>query len=97
MADVNTTLAALERGRENCARLYLLVQEVMASRDQATIDSIVAAATSNNLTPKPSSSLDGQSYQWQQYSESLLAQIDRLTDLIAKLSGPYEIRSVGRA
>lgn len=94
---IATTLAALERARENCARLVLLVQEAMASPDQATIDSIVATATSNNLVPKPTYSLDGESYNWESYMESLLRQMDKMTDLINKLSAPWEIRSRGRA
>lgn len=93
MPDVNTTLAALERARENAARQLLLVQEVQANPSQAKIDAIVAAVTDANVTPKPTYSLDGESYNWESYAESLLRQIDKLTDLINKLSAPWEIRS----
>ncbi len=95
--DLAATLAAASRGRANCSRLYLMVQEVLASSSQAAIDLIVSTAADSNLVPKPTSSLDGQSYQWDAYSVSLLNQIDRLTDLINKLSAPWEIRAVGRA
>ena len=95
VADVNTTLAALERARENAARILLLVQEQIANPSQAAVDAIVAQAKDSNLVAKPTYGLDGESYNWESYQESLLRQIDRLTDLINRLSGPWEIRSRG--
>lgn len=96
MADVNTTLAALERGRANCARLLLLVQEMGLNPSQAQVDLVVSTAADSRLTPRCNYALDGESYSWQGYQESLLTQVDRLTDLIHKLQGPWEVRSVGR-
>ncbi len=94
MANIQTTLAALERSRENCARLLLMCQEVILNPTGAAIDALVAAATTAGaMTPKPSYSVDGESYQWEAYQMSLISQMDKLTDLIAKMSGPYEIRS----
>lgn len=87
------TVTALRRGRENCMRLYLLVQEQIATPTQSNVDAIVAAATSNTLTPKPSYGIDGLSVQWESYAESLLRQIDQIDKLIIRAGGPFEVRS----
>lgn len=91
-----TTLAALERARENCGRLFLLVQEIQLNPSAANIDAIVAQAQDAQLTPKPTTSVDGESYDWAGYQAGLLEQMDRLTDLINRISGPWEIRTRAR-
>lgn len=86
----------LQRGLDNCTRLYLMVQEVMASPTQSAIDAVVEAAADATLVPKPRYDLDGESYDWPAYAESLLKQADDLQKLIVKLGGNFVRRSLGR-
>ena len=90
-----TDVAALVRARSNCIRLILLVQEQVANPTQANVDAIVRAATNDVLVPKPDYGLDGESYQWAGYAESLQRQVEQLTKLINMLSAPWEVRSYG--
>lgn len=94
--DNTVTVSALERAKQNCARLILQVQEVIANPTQANIDAIVAAADGTGLlVPKPSYSLDGESYDWPGYVDRLLETMDKLQALIVKLAGNFIVRSRG--
>jgi hypothetical protein len=89
-------VAALQRAQDNCCRLLLLVQEVIATPTQSNIDAVVAAGEgTGSLVPQPSYGLDGETYDWPGYQESLLRQIDRLQSLIIKLGGTFLQRSQG--
>jgi hypothetical protein len=37
-----------------------------------------------------------QTYGWNEYRAALLAQVERLTELIQKVAGPFDVRSVVR-
>lgn len=47
--------------------------------------------------PKPSYSIDGESVNWDTWRDSMLAKIDTLEKLIQSASGPFTVRSRGRA
>ncbi len=47
--------------------------------------------------PKPSYSIDGESVSWDSWRDSMTAKIESLTNLINKVSGPFLIRSRGKA
>lgn len=46
--------------------------------------------------PKPSYSLDGESYSWSEYTEMLQRIIDTSTATIQKLGGPYRVIRRGK-
>ena len=87
---------AVLRARDDCCRLLVLVHLVISNPTEAGVDAIVAAAaTTNTLVPKPSYSLDGESYQWESYRRSLEDSVERLQKLAVILQGPFEVRSRG--
>lgn len=47
--------------------------------------------------PKPSYSLDGESYSWNEYRQQLQAMIEKYNILIQYASGPFQIVSQRRA
>jgi hypothetical protein len=93
---MSTTLDTLQRAYANYARLLLLVTEQIANPTAAGVDAIVAAAQAGGLlTPKPTVTVDGESYDWVGYQTFLIQQMEALKRLIALESGPYEVRSYG--
>lgn len=44
-----------------------------------------------STNPKPSYSVNGQSFNWTEYQRFLMDQIERLDSLIVQTSDPYEI------
>ena len=85
---------AIDRDLDNCLRLRILVQEVIANPTQANIDAVItAASTTSTLVTLPDQSLDGESYSWTGYAESLLRQIEQLRKLQTLFAGPFEVRS----
>ena len=90
-------VALLNRYKDNMYRILLLVEEQIANPSQANIDSIVAAAaTAGTVVPKPQYSLDGESYSWPAYAESLHKRIGEVNDMIVKEQGPFQYMSFGR-
>lgn len=47
--------------------------------------------------PKPSYSLDGVSYQWNEWREAVLRKVEHITKLINMIGSPWIVRSRGRA
>ncbi len=93
MATVQDTLQA---AYQNYARLMLLCTQVIAQPTQANVDATLTAAAQNNIVrPKPTSSVDGESYDWTGYQTFLITQMKNLKELIAIESGPYQIESYG--
>jgi hypothetical protein len=93
---VVNNVAALQRAQDNCCRLLLLVQEVIATPTQSNIDAVVAAGEgTGSLVPQPNYNLDDETYDWPGYQESLLRQIERLQSLILMLGGTFLERSQG--
>lgn len=45
----------------------------------------------------PTYSIDGESVQWESWLKSKLDEIDAMTSLMQRLSGPWTIRTYGRA
>ena len=45
----------------------------------------------------PTLSVDGESYDWNGWLDAKTAALDKLTDLIRRASGPFIVRSRGRA
>ena len=91
-----TDLSRLQQVKSNYARILILLTEVIANPTQANIDAIIDAAGSASIvSPKPTYSADGVSYDWTGYQSFIIQQYEQLMKLIALESGPYEIRSVG--
>lgn len=46
-------------------------------------------------SPKPSYSVDGESYSWTEYFEALMRQLEAIDAALQRANGPFEIRSQG--
>ncbi len=87
---------------DNLWRLLLLVQQQIASPTQAGIDAINAAYETSKgagqpglLVPRPTYSLDGESYQWDAYRVSLEKSIRTAQQNLVLMGGNFIVRSRG--
>ncbi len=86
--------ATLQRTLENYSRIWLMTTEIIANPTQANIDTLVAAAgTTGVMRPKPTYSVDGESYNWLEYQQALDAVMTGVKNQLIKAQGPFEIRS----
>lgn len=69
----------------------------MAYQDNliATRDQIAARLVEITAQPKPSYSVDGESYSWSEYFQALANQLKGLNELIQQADGPWEFRTKG--
>lgn len=58
-------------------------------------DNFAAELATQSANPKPSYSLDGESYSWPDYYRFLREQIKDLNEQIANADGGFEVRSQG--
>lgn len=93
---------ALQQALDNMARLLVLTTQAQTSPTQDNVDAVIAAYTTaqtqggtegGSLVPKPTYSLDGESYDWAGYAVMLQESILRIQKLIVLLGGNYLIRS----
>lgn len=94
---MNSVLQNLQAAKQNISQLLVLVTLAAANPTPANIDAAVTAISSGtfagNLVLKPDTSVDGESYQWAAYQESLTRQLASINDLIQKESSPWIVRS----
>ena len=84
----------LQRTLDNYGRIWLLLTEVVANPTQANIDTLVGTAEGLGVvTPKPTYSLDGESYDWAGYQEKLDGIMQGVRRQLIFALGPAEIRS----
>lgn len=97
---MNTVLQNLQAAKQNVSQLLVLVTLAVQNPTQANIDAAVTAINSGAyagaMVPKPDYSLDGESYSWAAYQETLTRQMAALNDLIQKESLPWIVRSRAR-
>lgn len=74
-----------------------LVDDLKTSRDNYA--AILAAKTAEWLAAgcPPTFSVDGESYQWDAWRDSMVKQIQELTKTINAVASPYIVRHRGRA
>lgn len=67
------------------------------TRIKANLALLLATETDYQVAngPKPSYSLDGESYQWTEWREAILRKMDALDKLIQNEDGAFEVRSFG--
>jgi len=58
-------------------------------------DNVTALLADLSAHPKPTYSLDGESYSWESYFSMLCGQLETLNKQIQVLGGPFEIKSSG--
>ena len=84
----------LIRARDNYALILVLCTEVIANPTKAGIDAVVDAATTTGIVrPKPTYSLDGESYDWTGYQQFIVSQLEALDKAIVRAGGPYEVNT----
>lgn len=54
-------------------------------------DNLAAALAAESANPRETYSVDGRSYSWNEYRQSLVTQIDELNALVIKATGAVEI------
>lgn len=94
-------VAALQLVQDNLVRLLILVTQQVANPTQGGVDAIVAAyqtaaplgQAAGVVVPKPTYSLDGESYQWDAYRQGLEKSIEVVQKLIVLLGGNFVVRS----
>lgn len=92
-----TDLQGLQRMYSNYIRIGVQLTQVIAAPNRDNIDAIIAAADGAGIPrPKPTYSVDGESYDWTGYQSMLMTTLKALKEMIAIESGPYEIRTIGR-
>ena len=85
---------AIDRDLDNCLRLRILVNEVIANPTQANVDAVISAASNTSkLKVRLTHSLDGESYDWTGFRKSLLEEIRQLHELQLLFKAPFEVRS----
>ncbi|VTS03303.1 hypothetical protein [Tuwongella immobilis] len=67
------------------------LESLIARRDAVTLE------LANGDIHQPSNSIDGEQISWTEYRMSLIDELERLNILIRQASGPFMIRSRGRA
>jgi hypothetical protein len=88
---------SLSRAFNNYARIYVLVTELISNPTQANIDTLLSTAEGAGLVrPKPTYSLDGESYNWESYQAQIIKIMADLRTMIIRLGGPFEVRSIVR-
>lgn len=81
----------------NYIRIGVMLTQVIAAPNRDNIDALIEAVDGAGIPqPKPTYSLDGESYDWTGYQTMILANMKALKELITLESGPYEIRTIGR-
>ncbi len=84
----------------NLLRLTVLVQVVIANPTPANVDAAVNAIESGTSTGllqlKPTTSLDGESYNWESYLVALGSEVDKWILRRQQLANPWEIRTYAR-
>lgn len=88
----------LQRVYDNYARIWLKVTEIIATgATQTQIDALTAEAEGSGIvTPKPTYSLDGESYDWCGYQQALEKIMEGVRRQMIFAGGPFEVRSVAR-
>lgn len=80
----------------NCQRLIVMVQVHLSNPTPANLDSLVSAIQNSTSTdiprPQPDVNVDGESYNWSAYLQTLTSMIEKWIELRQILGGPFEIR-----
>ena len=96
---MNTVLENLKAAKQQISQLLVVVTLAATSPTPQNLDAAITAINAGTFTgalvPKPNYSLDGESYNWADYQETLTRQLAALNDLIQKESMPWIVR--GRA
>ena len=86
--------ANLQQAIANYSQILVLVTQVVNSPSQAAVDAVVAAAnTAGILGPKPTYSLDGESYDWTGYQNFIVSQLRELMRAAQRAGGPFSVVS----
>lgn len=97
---MNSVLNNLKAAKQNISQLLVVVTLAANNPTPANIDSAVTAINSGTfagpLIPKPTYSVDGESYNWAEYLTTLMNTLAALNDLIQKESMPWVVRSTVR-
>lgn len=89
-----STAQALQRSYDNMARILVLCTQVVLNPTRANIDAAIGAADAASIIrPKPTTSIDGESWDWTGYQQMLMSQMQALKTLIQMENGPWEIRT----
>jgi hypothetical protein len=98
MALQNSISSLYLAAKLNIAQLLVLV--TLAAAKNPTQQAIDAAVTAINtgtysgpLVPKPTYTLDGESYDWGAYLSQLTTALEKINDLIQRESLPWRVRS----
>lgn len=97
---MNTNLQKLQAAKSALIDLLILVGQTINAPTQANVDQLVTAinagTNANSYVPRPDYSLDGESYNWNAYKDSLIKNIDDLNTLIQRENMPFIVRSRAR-
>lgn len=95
--DFSDVAAALRAALANYARISVLVTVAVANPSQANIDAVVNGAQQAGLVvPRPTQSLDGESYDWNGYQRQITQIMAELKQQLVFALGPFEERSQAR-
>ena len=87
-------VAGLQRAYDNYVRLLVMLTEVIANPTRANVDAVIASADASGvLAPKPTWTLDGETYDWLGYQTMIMDKLAALKSLIQLEGGPYEVRT----
>ena len=96
----NTVLANLQAAKANLSQLLVIVTLAAQNPTPGNVDAAVTAINSGTysgaLVPRPTYSLDGESYNWAEYMTALLDAQEKIDQAIQRNSLPWIVRSRAR-
>ena len=81
----------------NYCRILSMLTSVIANPTQTNIDTLCEAATGAQIVrPKPTVTLDGETYNWMEYQQFIITNMEALRTQMVEASGPFMIVNYGR-
>lgn len=97
---MNTVLSNLQAAKANLSQLLVIVTLAASNPTPANVDAAVTAINAGTYTgplvPKPDYTVDGESYQWASYLQTLLDAQEKIDQAIQRNPFPWVIRSRAR-
>lgn len=97
---MNSVLNNLKAAKQNITQLLVVVTLAANKPTPANIDAAVTAINNGTYTgplvPKPTYSLDGESYNWGEYLQTLMDALEKIDQAIMRNSLPWIVRSRAR-
>ena len=93
----------IARAIDNYTMILVMLTEIIAvsaadgQPTRAQVDAVIdAASTSGVVRPQLTVNTDGETYNWTEWQQFVVSQLEALRKLQVMFAGPWEVRSQGR-